>query len=378
MKSRDVIESLFESRFAWHKKTTNRNDGKGGMRILFRVDADPRIGGGHVMRCLTLAGEIARRGGENAFLVNDQAQATAPALARSGLRVFVVDSSAEGAGAAARAAFPDGADWVLFDSYAFDAAFERCFRGIARRVAVIDDLADRPHDCDLLIDSTLGREAEDYRALTPAGADILAGAPYAFLRPQFAARRAASMDRHMLRTPARRVIVSMGLTDLGAVTARVCAALAQLPGNLRFDVVLGPAAPSKNAILALAKRDGRFHAHIDPPDIADLMALADIAVGAGGTSSWERCCLGLPTVLVVLADNQRLIARRLAQAGAAIPVDLDAASCGEAVAACVASLCAKPEARRAMSVAAAAIVDGGGAERVAHRIFHLANQSIIG
>ena len=339
------------------------------MTVGFRVNADARIGGGHVMRCLTLAREIVRRGGECAFLVNAEAAATAPALARSGLQILQAPENAAGACAMVREALPSPFDWMVFDVYALGAAYERPFRDVARRIAVIDDLTDRPHDCDLLIDTTLGRAASDYNGLVAPATEILAGPGFAMLRPDFAAARAHSLGRRAMAVGLRTIFVSLGLTDVGGITAKIVSALAQQPGEVRFDVVLGPNAISEAEVRVRAQIDPRVTLHIDPRDIVSLMASADLAIGAAGTTSWERCCLGLPTVLVVLADNQRLMAQRLAAAAAVVAAD---AAAPEAIAAIAARLICSTDELTRMSLAARGVCDGLGASRVADCMERLA------
>lgn len=277
----------------------------GPSRFLFRVDAGRTLGGGHVMRCLTLADELARRGGTCVFFTNDEALETVPRLQRCGHEVNAVKGNVGHVlnSIAARKIF---ADWLIVDHYGLQAADDAALRRFARRILVIDDLADRPHDCDLLVDATIGRTADAYRGLVPPHALVLAGADYALLRPEFAAMRERSLARRAHGLPARpRVLVSLGMTDVGAITAQIVEALcaANLPINL--EVVVGEAAPSMTRLAALAARHTHLRLHHDLTNMAELMAQCDLAIGAGGQTSLERCALGLPSIILVLADNQR-------------------------------------------------------------------------
>ena len=143
------------------------------MKTIFVTEASQKIGGGHAMRCLTLAGALRRKGTDVSFIVNDEASRFAPALARSDFPIETVTSVEDAARAATRR---EGVDVVVCDSYAISAPLERLFRPTARKIVMIDDLADRQHDCDLLLDTTYGRSAADYRGLVPGGAVVLAGA----------------------------------------------------------------------------------------------------------------------------------------------------------------------------------------------------------
>jgi UDP-2,4-diacetamido-2,4,6-trideoxy-beta-L-altropyranose hydrolase len=339
------------------------------LSIAFLCDASSRIGGGHVMRCLTLAEELAGGPATVRFAVNQDAPHVVPSLERAGFSFTTGRTLMEAAQIAGRQGRFNA---VICDSHEIDAKIERSLRKMAAKVVAIDDLANRPHECDLLIDATYGRSAEDYRDLVPSGAVILAGTRHALLRPEFAALRDESLARRATGGAVERILVSLGLTDIGGMTARVVAALVETELKAQIDVVIGPAAQSRTAVEALATRDSRVELHIDPPNMTRIMANADIAIGAGGTSSWERCCLGLPTVLVVLADNQRVIADNLGEVGAVRPIHPLPDSGLDEMMTSVISLADDVIIRRRMTKIAAGIVDGRGAERVALHIAELA------
>ena len=313
-------------------------------RILFVCDAGPGVGGGHVMRCLTLAGALAARGAACAFVRTPEA---AGILSRYAPDMPLADEDAE-------------ADLVVLDSYRMAPAVEAVWRGRAKRLAVIDDLA-RVHDADLVLDPSFGRAEADYAANV-----VLAGPAYALVRPAFAAARAAALARR--GKPARRCLVSLGLTDEGGITGRVAAALAG--GGLALDVVVGAGAPSLGGLQALAD-EGRVTLHIDSDDMAGLIARADVCVGAGGSSVWERACLGLPTVTLILADNQRDMAMKLDAAGATIALDARWPGLEGRVAEAVGRLVADDGLRAGLSARSAEICDGLGAERVAKALLGL-------
>jgi len=158
----------------------------------------------------------------------------------------------------------------------------------------------------------------------------------------------------------RRIFVSLGMTDIGGITAKVLRAVLAADLNAEITVAVGARAKSMSELQQLATRDNRVRLHLDSSETCALMAAADIAVGAAGTTSWERCCLGLPTLLLVLAGNQSLIARNLAGLGAVrLSADTDPSSVTE----CLRHLANDPTARIAMSMAAARICDGKGATR---------------
>lgn len=307
-------------------------------RILFVCDAGPGVGGGHVMRCLTLAGALTARGAACAFVRTPDA---ADILGRYAPDMPLADEAA-------------AADLVVLDSYRMAPAMEATWRERATRLAVIDDLA-RPHDTDLVLDPSFGRSEADYGAPV-----VLAGPAYALVRPDFAAARAVALARR--GGPARRCLVSLGLTDVGGITSRVAAALAD--SGLALDVVVGAGAPSLAALEAMAAH-GRVALHIDSDDMAGLITAADVCVGAGGSSVWERACLGLPTVTLILADNQRDMAMKLDAAGVTVALDARWPGLEGRLVEAVGRLVRDDGLRARLSARSAEICDGLGAERVA-------------
>lgn len=340
--------------------TVTEHNGSDEVSVVFRADASVSLGGGHVQRCLTLAEALHARGRRCGFAVNRDAAYVVPALRERQYPMLELDGTEPDA---LRARWPRGVEWLVVDHYERDAALERACRPWARRILAIDDLADRAHDCDGLLDQTLGRAEADYRQRVPPHCRLLLGPAYALLRPQFAQARAG---RRRYTRAARRVLVSLGATDAPNATNRILEMLRTTTMRLELDIVLGSAAPHLAAVRATAASlPMPSRVHTDVKDMATLMAQADLAVGAAGTTSWERCCLGLPSVLLVTADNQRAIAAAL-QAAAAASV------CGEldtldpaAVLAEIERLCADDDARLHMGINAARICDGAGADRVA-------------
>lgn len=317
-------------------------------RLLFICAAGPTVGGGHVMRSLTLAQALEARGAACAFRATPEVG-------------HVLDAFAPDA---VRAESDDGFDALVFDHYGLAAPDHRALaRG--RPSLVIDDLADRPLAADLVLDSGPTRAAADYAGLVPESARLLLGPSFAPVRPAFAALRAAALARRAERPPVRRILVSLGLTDVGGITGRVVERLLPRVGEAALDVVLGGGAPSLAELRALAARDPRLSLHIDTQDMPRLMLDADLAVGAGGSTTWERCVLALPTLTLVLAANQAPAAAALAAAGATPWLDVAAPDFAPAFDAAIAALLTDPDRRAALSTASAAVCDGLGAPRVA-------------
>jgi UDP-2,4-diacetamido-2,4,6-trideoxy-beta-L-altropyranose hydrolase len=339
-------------------------------RILFFADAGAAVGGGHVMRCLTLAGALIRAGGTCAFAATPAAAAILDAFAGAEIDRLPLPEET-----AARLAAPVGdraqawgAHAVVADHYGLGVAEEMVIRGSVHHLAVIDDLK-RPHLCDLVLDSNLDRTAGDY-----PGVETLIGPEFALLRPEFAALRPGALKRRSHAAPPRRLLIALGLTDVDGITGRAVEAILPVLGDMKADVVVGQGASSLPRLVSLA-HDPRLALHIDTREMAALTAAADLAIGAGGSSVWERCCLGLPALTLMLADNQRGAAEALAERGAARALNAADAAFDASLAAALLQLTSDPVALAAMSRAAAAICDGLGAERVAARLLERLHRS---
>ena len=326
-------------------------------RALFRLDASPTLGVGHGMRCLVLADALAGRGWSCRFAVNPGAAALLAALAAYDHPIVEREDLDSPAALAETAG--GGCDLLVVDHYRLDAAFERPCRAWAGRILAIDDLADRPHDADVLVDTTHGRAAADYAALLPPGARVLTGAAHALLPARFADLREEALARRARVRGVARVFVTLGGAPPAALLDRlIAAARIGLPRAV-VDVAAGATTG-----LGFAE-DSQVQIHSGRVDVAGLAAAADLALGAGGASSWQRCCVGLPTVLVEIADNQAGVAKALHQAGAALALGrLDALS-DDAIALALRETAGSPARLHEMALRAAAVCDGRGAQRVA-------------
>lgn len=345
------------------------------MRIAFRTDASPQIGTGHLARCQTLADALAKRGAQVRFVCRHLTDGAAERLRAAGHEVMRIDGAGEpdelphaawlgGAQAedaartcAALAGFAP--DWLIVDHYALDARWERALRARVPRIMVIDDLADRDHACDLLLDQNLHVDmAARYVSRVPAAARRLLGPRYALLRPEFTAVRGRRRNGGV-----RRVLVFFGGVDAANQTGRVIALLPRvLSARVAVDVVIGAAHPHRAGIEAACAQAG-YGCHVQTGRMAELMAAADLAIGAGGTAVWERACVGLPALVWPVADNQREQVATAADAGL-LHAPLQVGDDDEALLRQIAVLCDSPHLLHALSAAGAATVDGAGAARV--------------
>lgn len=337
------------------------------MYAILACDAGPHTGGGHVVRSMALAGEMSQRGWRCSFAVPQGAAELIPALSTAG---ELFELATVGDVAAIQETRPEGCDVLVVDHYGLDAAFERACRGWARTIAVIDDLADRSHDCDLLLDQTPGRAEDDYRRLVPQGCAVFLGPQAALLRPTFAAARENALRQRIQSTKVSNIVISFGATDSASLTARAVEGLIDVVPADTVITVLGGKDRQNEA--SRGSRRLRFVPWID--DMAGLMAEADLAIGAAGSTSWERCCLGLPAVVVPVADNQKPIASFLQSRGAAVIAAPDPPNATpQALGRAAADLIANIKERQEMCAAAAQICNGSGAAMLATSITERVN-----
>lgn len=331
-----------------------------GPRILFVVDAGPAVGGGHAMRSLTLARALEAQGATCVFV-------GPPAVAEL-LDAFAPETPRIPAENLAAAAVREAFDAIVFDHYGLAEPDHRAMAQ-GRPVLVIDDLADRPLGGDIILDSGPTRRAADYLGLTSGTARLLLGPTYAPVRPEFAALREPALAWR--GEPVQRVLVSMGLTDVGGITARVVERLRLRVHDIGLDVVLGGQSPSLPGLSKIARRDPRLMLHIDTPHMARLTAEADIGVGAAGSTTWERCVLGLPSLMVVLADNQRGAARAMAEREAALVADAADTDFEAVFDRQLMRLLRDAGLRRQLAAASSEVCDGLGAGRTAEAFLNL-------
>lgn len=328
-------------------------DGQAGKRakmkqlkaVAIRADASIEMGTGHVMRCLTLADAMRSRGARCQFISRNHPGNLIELIRQRGYEVTALppepnlnlfanvlkvplpahahwlgcgwEQDAEQTLGAVRVIEPD---LLVVDHYAIDVHWENVLRPHVDRLMVIDDLADRRHECDYLLDQNLGRTSENYASLVPARCVVCTGPLYALLRPEFASVRDYCIGRrHYSRL--KNLFISMGGFDNSNATTKVLGALTEcsLPSDCQITVVLGANSPWLQQVHDVAvSMKWPTHVKVGVENMAQLMADSDLAIGAAGITSWERCCVGLPTLLVVLAENQWPGAEALKRCSAAI------------------------------------------------------------
>ena len=293
------------------------------MRVVFRVDASNYMGTGHLMRCLTLAEALRKRGCEVRFICREHPGNLIEQLQHRAMPTVVLHimsvreplhtsdygawlgaSQAQDAEQTILALDGKRPDWLIADHYSLDAEWEQMLRPHVNCIMVIDDLANRPHDCDLLLDQNFAlNEDTRYEDKIPASCQYLAGPRYALLRPEYSIWRNALKSKY---GSIQRILVFLGGIDPHNVTGMALKALSNPEfSNIQIDVVVGANNPHRDSIEAQATQRPLTKIHGSRSHLADLMSHADLAIGAGGATTWERFCLRLPTLVVSIADNQK-------------------------------------------------------------------------
>lgn len=256
------------------------------MDIIIRADASVTIGSGHVMRCLTIA-TMLREKGHNVFFWMEQLPGD--------MREFVCSK-----GFNVISTF-QVADICIVDHYGLDLQWEKKMRDFVKKIVVIDDLANRKHDCDVLLDQNIVPHYEKrYEHLVPRNCVKLLGPNYLIMREEFI------RERKSLRTrtgEVNRLLVFMGGSDPTNETLKILHALEEVDAPSHVDIVVGSSNPYKAEIETISLKNG-YHFHFQIDYMATLMARADFSIGAGGSSTWERCFVGLPSSSTIIAENQ--------------------------------------------------------------------------
>lgn len=300
------------------------------MNVVFRCDASIQIGTGHVMRCLTLADELARQGAKCYFICREHKGNLIDFITQKGYETYTLEAislgrskknkaestlfHSEWLGATQETDAKQTLDivssiqpeWLVIDHYALDSYWQGKLRPHCDNILVIDDLADRKHDCDILLDQTFGRNRLDYQNLVPNHCEILCGTTYALLRPEFSEWRQYSLTRRK-DNKLQHILINLGGVDKDNITSNILESLKHtlLPQSCKITVVMGPTSPWIDTVKNKAKQlPWSIEVKTGVSNMAELMANSDLAIGAAGSTIWERFCLGLPTILLVIAQNQ--------------------------------------------------------------------------
>lgn len=319
------------------------------MKIAFRVDASLSIGSGHVVRCLTLADALRKKGAHCVFITKAHPGNLIELIKSRSFDVFIIPTGPDSGeeyiqnekfwlGGTQR----DDAiksidlcksnnftpDAMITDHYSLDDSWEKIFQSHfpEAKIIVIDDLCNRKHECYLLIDSTLERQSVEYKPFVSSECILLMGTDYALLREDFAQLRSLAYEKRKNIASPRKVLITMGGVDINNITG---ALLKRISNNIDtqidlITVVLGVSCPHKDEIIRIAK-ECKFNVEvlININNMPQVMLENDIAIGALGSTTWERAVLGLPTINLAIAENQLVIVEKLIDKGFIVFSDTD-------------------------------------------------------
>ena len=361
------------------------------MLVSFRVDASIQIGSGHVMRCLTLADALSQDGYQCQFICRELKGHLGDLIASRGYNLSLLPPPIENHNCEIASNSVDYKTWLgvtwqddadqtldclksfipdllVVDHYALDYKWENQLSSHVKNVFVIDDLANREHKCNLLLDQNLGRCSYDYERFVSADSKLLIGPKFALLRAEFVISRDKCLVRR--QNPVfKRILISLGGIDKANITCQILEVIAEFfpRKNLKLDIVMGRESPYLEEVYHVVRQfslDATISSNVS--NMAERMFYADLSIGAAGGTSWERCCLGLPSIIFVLADNQREGASALRNVGAAIVIwkstefKIDLLNALKTL--------SNPTKLKLLSQNAASISDGRGCERVLEEI----------
>jgi len=337
------------------------------MNIVFRTDASISIGTGHVMRCLALADELRLKCTDINFVCREGPGDLISYIENRGYKVHQLpgeidietDRKLTKEILSNYEIKPDG---LIIDHYDIDISWEYPLRKYAKRLMVIDDLANRKHDCGLLLDQNYSNNENRYNGLVPENCIQLLGPEYAILRPQFQKARGNPKKRD---GGVNRILVFMGGSDPQNVTSKVLRAIHMLErSDIAVDVVVGNLSPYHDEIETLTSKIPNTSCHHNVENMAELMASADLCIGACGITTWERCCIGLPTITIILAENQKNISESLDKEGALINLGWYHNVTENNIKEAIEGLIDNPQKLVSMSDKSRRLVDGRGVGRV--------------
>lgn len=341
--------------------------------LILRADASASMGTGHVMRCLALAQAWQDRVGEHCncfFLMLQPAAVLERRLRAEGFDVVALaapSGSIEDAAQVAEFAAKKKARWVVVDGYQFDAEYHRTLKDAGQKVLLVDDQGHTgTYFADLVLDQNLGADETHYARREPY-TKLLLGPHYAMLRREFHPWRKFKRE---IASGGRNVLITMGGSDPKGLTERAIQAFNSLPlEKWQATVVVGASNPHLPRLSELSEGfEGRVRLEVDPGNMAELMAAADLAVSSAGSTCWEMCMVGLPAIVIDAADNQLPLASELARHQISLHIPFAQASPGH-IAASLESLIERADLRKQMSECGQALVDGYGADRVVAAMF---------
>jgi UDP-2,4-diacetamido-2,4,6-trideoxy-beta-L-altropyranose hydrolase len=365
------------------------------MKIFFRVDSSLKIGAGHIMRCLTLADEFKKRGAHITFLSWPLSGNLINNIKSHGFKVIILSDEAYTVSGREKQNLDQDlskitqeedarqtlkvlenqdskVDWLVVDHYSLDARWEKIVSSGTKRIMVIDDLANRPHSCDAILDMTLKRSSLDYLSHISANCTQLLGSDYILLRPQFKKMRSKSLSKRNSRDPVNKILICLGGMDDENVTLRILNIIETTRLPITIDIVLLSNAPHLEEVQSRAKSmTFPANVHVDAINMGEIITSTDWGIVAGGMTSLECCCLGLPTSIINTAYNQISISERLDEMKAAHLMGYHNLISDEYIAEELIKILQDGKNKIALSLSASKVCDGEGAGRVVDKIMSL-------
>jgi UDP-2,4-diacetamido-2,4,6-trideoxy-beta-L-altropyranose hydrolase len=301
------------------------------MKIVIRTDSSQKIGSGHVMRCLTLAEELRKSGATAEFITRDHPKNISKQIINKGFKVYLLPNPTTekqqnlteyeqwlgvkqdtDADESIQIVKDNEVDCLIVDHYALDYNWEDKLSPYTKKTIVIDDLANRKHSCDLLLDQNYIHDDKRYDYLIAPDTIKLLGPKYTLLRKEFIENKKCRTQNITIK----RVFVFFGGTDPDNLTKLAIKALAQPKlESLSVDIVIGSTNPHQSELKKEIEKHPNFKLHIQVDNISELMLKADLALGAGGATTWERMALGLPSLVVTISENQATSTKELDKDG---------------------------------------------------------------
>ena len=342
--------------------------------LFIRVDSGMEVGSGHMMRCFSLAESLKMKRIDVSFVSRQLPGNLCDFIERKGYKVYRLPNNNSTLEIDAKQTLEatdmhkKQPEWLVVDHYDLDKQWETIIRKHVKKIIVIDDLANRPHDCDLLIDQNLYENMDGrYSSLIPNNCQKLLGPTYALLRPEFVEKRKnlRKRDDHI-----HRILVSFGGSNSTNEISKVLKAIRLLDSkDLRVDVVVGISNENKKIIKQMCSNIPKTTYNHQIDNMWDFMADADLSVGGGGSSTWERCCLGLPSIVSILSKDQRELTETMAKKGYIINLGLANALSSDDYVKAIKNI--DSDKLCSMSQKCLKLVDGKGASRVANNICSL-------
>ena len=360
-------------------------------RIAIRADASESIGVGHIMRCLTLANFIKNEKHFThlsiTFICNSLPSYLQKKIESEGFNLIELANNKNNKNNKKETYQTFDAqlcidtiqdlgkyDLLIQDHYQLSAPWQKRLKSYYHKILVIEDIAERVHQSDFLLDQTFGRQPQEYGLYVNSSCQLLTGQSYILLREEFTQLIPDAKAKRAKNTKINNILISFGGTDVKNMTGLAIESIIELSANERLgrqyslSVVLSSTSKQLNVIKNIVRSYSWITLFIDTNEMAQLMLNADLAIGANGSTAWERCSLGLPTISFDFADNQKVISQKLNELGAIINLGTPCIKSKENIQNQILNLCANHSVYTYMVKKCFNVCDGYGTSRVLKRL----------